>query len=212
MTPPPMLVHSMRKVSGRRKMCRYCNKAEDDLNFQKSLKSCSRCKQALYCSRECQQIEDGLEGTQTPLQGFTCICWESIWPSLWHYTVSNFSTKKIQEILANIAVVCIEIDWNWDKAIFTEPGKDGSKFRTVPFHDLLRENETQTNGACLSNECVQALKMHQSNRTSDQLLSVLKFPGGTFSISSVTSLTTTVRNGDAESDSKPSSKATKVLA
>ena len=41
----------------RRKMCRYCNKAEDDPNFQKSLKSCSRCKQALYCSRECQQMD-----------------------------------------------------------------------------------------------------------------------------------------------------------
>lgn len=36
------------------KSCRKCNKMEHDVEFQKGLMKCSRCKSAFYCSRECQ--------------------------------------------------------------------------------------------------------------------------------------------------------------
>jgi hypothetical protein len=36
------------------KYCRNCNKLDVTLEFQNSLKRCSRCRQAYYCSRECQ--------------------------------------------------------------------------------------------------------------------------------------------------------------
>lgn len=41
-------------VRGQLKFCRNCNKSEPTQEFQRSLKQCSRCKQAFYCSRECQ--------------------------------------------------------------------------------------------------------------------------------------------------------------
>ena len=50
--------------------------------------------------------KDGLEGTQTSLQGFTCICSENICPALRNH--SNFISKNGPEFLANLAVVCIE--------------------------------------------------------------------------------------------------------
>eukprot|EP00579_Thalassiosira_antarctica_P012493 CAMPEP_0201922726 /NCGR_PEP_ID=MMETSP0903-20130614/10681_1 /ASSEMBLY_ACC=CAM_ASM_000552 /TAXON_ID=420261 /ORGANISM="Thalassiosira antarctica, Strain CCMP982" /LENGTH=554 /DNA_ID=CAMNT_0048459913 /DNA_START=59 /DNA_END=1719 /DNA_ORIENTATION=- len=39
------------------KMCRYCNKMEQSLEFQQSLRKCSRCKSTFYCSRECQAVD-----------------------------------------------------------------------------------------------------------------------------------------------------------
>jgi len=170
----------------RRKMCRHCNKAEDDPNFQRSLKSCARCKQAFYCSRECQEMDWKVHKRHCKASPVSAERSSGLPSDI----ISNFSAKNSQEILANIAVVCIETGTKPCDIILlvdTEPGKDGStapafmeppEFRTVPFHDLLRENETQTSGAFLSNECVRGLKMHQSNRTSDQLVSVLKYPGG----------------------------------
>lgn len=36
------------------RICRYCQKSDHSIDFQKSLMQCSRCKFAYYCSRECQ--------------------------------------------------------------------------------------------------------------------------------------------------------------
>lgn len=139
----------------RRKMYRYCNKAEDDPNFQGSLKSCSRCKQALHCSRECQQMDWKVHKRHCKASPVSAEKASGLPSDI----ISNFSTKNIQETLANIAVVCIETGTKPCDIIVlvdTEPGKDGStapafkdppEFRTAPFHELLRENKTQTNGA-----------------------------------------------------------------
>lgn len=40
---------------GALRVCRYCNKSEISVEFQRSLMQCSRCKQAYYCSKECQK-------------------------------------------------------------------------------------------------------------------------------------------------------------
>ncbi len=37
------------------KMCRYCSKPEDSEDFEGTLMKCSRCKNAYYCSKECQK-------------------------------------------------------------------------------------------------------------------------------------------------------------
>ena len=36
------------------KICRHCNKSDMSAEFQMSLMTCARCKEAFYCSRECQ--------------------------------------------------------------------------------------------------------------------------------------------------------------
>jgi len=172
----------------RRMMCRHCNKAEDDPNFQLSLKSCAGCKQAFYCSRECQKKD--WKAHKRNCKTLPLSDTKASGPPAG--IASNFIHKNTTEMLANIAVVCIETGTKPCDIIVlidTEPGKDGStapafkeppEFRTLPFRELLRENKTQTDDTRLSNECIRALKMHQSNRTSDQLLSVLKYPGKTF--------------------------------
>ena len=143
----------------RRKMCRHCNKTEDEPNFQGSLKA-AQCKQAYYFSRECQKTDwtahkryckaSRLSDAKTP----------------GHPTgiASNFIQKNATEMLANIAVVCIETGTKPCDIIVlidTEPGKDGSiapafkeppEFRTLPFLTLLRENKTQTDDTRLSKE------------------------------------------------------------
>jgi hypothetical protein len=52
------------------------------------------------------------------------------------------------------------------------------EFKVMPFHELPRENEPHKSDTCFSNKDIRTLKMHQSNRTSNQLLSFLNYPGG----------------------------------
>jgi hypothetical protein len=172
----------------RRKMCRHCNKTEGEPNFQGSLKACAQCKQAYYCSIECQKTDWTAHKRYCKASHLSDAKTSGRPTGI----ASNFIQKNATEMLANIAVVCIETGTKPCDIIVlidTKPGKDGStapafkeplEFRTLPFHELLRENKTQTDDTRLSKECIRALKMHQSNRTSYQFLSVLKYPMGTF--------------------------------
>ena len=88
----------------RRTMCRNCNKAEADPNFQKSLKACSRCKQIFYCSRECQTMDWKVHRHHckpSPLSSEKT-------STLSKDIITNFISRNGPEILAKIAIVCIE--------------------------------------------------------------------------------------------------------
>ena len=37
------------------RLCRYCSNSDVSSEFQQSLQACSRCKEAYYCSKECQK-------------------------------------------------------------------------------------------------------------------------------------------------------------
>jgi len=170
----------------RRTLCRNCNKAKDDPNFQKSLKACSRCKEAFYCSRECQTMDWKVHRRHCKPSPLST---EKI-SALPKEIITNFISRNGPEILAKLTIVCIETGTKpCDIIVLVDiaPGKDGSmapalkeppEFRIMPFHELPRENGTHKSDMCFSNEGIQQLKMHQSNRTSNQLLSVLNYPGG----------------------------------
>lgn len=117
--------------------------------------------------------KDGLEGSQTSLQGSHVSAQKmSAVPS---EIIDNFISENGPEILANLAVVCIEtgtkpsdiivlVDIEHSKNESTTPAlKNPPEFRTVPFHELFREHEILKLGTCSFNKCIQKLKMFQSN-------------------------------------------------
>jgi len=47
----------LQSLKGGMKICRFCSKNEHTLEFQQSLRKCSRCKCTYYCSKECQKAD-----------------------------------------------------------------------------------------------------------------------------------------------------------
>ena len=161
-----------------RRMCRYCNKAEDNPEFQLSLKTCSRCKQAHYCTQDCQKKDwkkHRLVCCKHSLAANTDNTSEKI--------VLNFMARKHTHILARMAVVFMETGMKKNELVLVidnEPGKDGSiapamrhppEFELVPFETVSREHS----------QCAETLEMHRSNMTKNHCLSLL-LNGGSFYI------------------------------
>ena len=159
-----------------RRMCRYCNKAEDNPEFQLSLKTCSRCKQAHYCTQDCQKKDWKEHRLVCRKQSLACTT-----DNTSQRIVANFMGRNYADILARMAVVFMETGMKKNELVLVidnEPGKDGStapasrhppEFELVPFETVSRKHS----------ECVEAFKMHRSKMTKNHCLSLL-LNGGSF--------------------------------
>ena len=160
-----------------RRMCRYCNKAELNPEFQLSLKTCSRCKQAYYCTQDCQKKDWKEHRLVCRKQSLACTT-----DNTSQRIVANFMGRNYADILARMAVVFMETGMKKNELVLVidnEPGKDGStapasrhppEFELVPFETVSRKHS----------ECVEAFKMHRSKMTKNHCMTLLLHAGSLY--------------------------------
>jgi len=118
------------------KMCRHCNKSDISAEFQMSLMTCSRCKQAFYCSRECQIMDWKIHKSQCATR--TKSEEKTFNASL--EVASNFVKRYYQNIMKKIVEVCdktgltksdllLELDFSLDANGFAPALRDPPEFK-----------------------------------------------------------------------------------